>query len=52
MLIIVNLLVIALVIIGAFALSSSGARTRDARSVDEPAAGTAKLAQSPNARQA
>ena len=51
MLIAINLLVVALVVIGSFAVSSSGARTRDTRSTDEVAAGKQKLAQTPNAQQ-
>ena len=51
MLIVINLLVVALVVIGAFAVSSSGARSRDVRPNDEAAAGKRKLAQTPNVQQ-
>ncbi|MBK6294138.1 MAG: hypothetical protein IPO19_15600 [Rhodoferax sp.] len=52
MLTVVNVLVVALVIIGAFALSSSGARTRHTRQPDEATTpASAKVAHTPNTQQ-
>lgn len=51
MLIVINLVVVALVVIGAFAVSSSGARPKDTRSVDDAAAAAQKIAQTPNTQQ-
>lgn len=51
MLVVVNVLVVAVVIIGAFALSSSGARTRDTRKPDDASAASPKVVQTPSTQQ-
>ncbi len=51
MLVVVNVMVVALVIIGAFALSSSGARTRHPSQPDDASAARPKVAQTPNTQQ-
>jgi hypothetical protein len=51
MLIVINVLVVALVVIGAFAVSSSGARTKDTRAADEAATASPKITQTPNTQQ-